>query len=364
MVQISSSRGDDGIGTTTPSVLLSLGPGAGIDPSIVSVTPSHLRVDAAPTSTTAINNTAGYILSVPNPAADSASYFDGFVADSYIPATSSVNYTGSQRAFLGFSNFAGIGTLAYQYGAYGVARNTSASGTVTSQAALVGNSINSGPGIVTSQYGLQASTSNGATGTVGSATGVYANVFNSGALTNGYGIYIDEIQGSNHWSIYAADATSPSFFAGNVGIGTTTPTNNLTVDANDQSTGITIQNDSSSAQRWPGITVNHYAGTFGGYGTIAFRTSRGSSGAPSPVSAGDGIGGLSGFGQYDTTSGHFGQGAAMQFLAEGNYSATSYPTGIAFRTVSSGSTLSNEQMRISSSGNVGITLSVPHFTTS
>jgi hypothetical protein len=51
---------------------------------------------------------------------------------------------------------------------------------------------------------------------------------NSGTITNTFGVYVDDItngtQTNTPYSFYAADPNAYNYFAGNVGIGTTTPT--------------------------------------------------------------------------------------------------------------------------------------------
>jgi hypothetical protein len=51
-------------------------------------------------------------------------------------------------------------------------------------------------------------------------------------ILNAYGVYTGSVQGTNKWSLYASDATAPSYFAGKVGIGTSGPTEALDVAAN------------------------------------------------------------------------------------------------------------------------------------
>lgn len=72
--------------------------------------------------------------------------------------------------------------------------------------------INSGTGTTTSAYGALLSTTQ-----------------DSGTITNGYGVYISQVQGAHTWVFYSPD-TSPSYFAGNVGIGTANPTALLQVN--------------------------------------------------------------------------------------------------------------------------------------
>jgi len=104
-------------------------------------------------------------------------------------------------------------------------------------------------------------TANGGSGTVnygvlgqavGAATantGFYANAF--GAASN-YGVRIvNPAAGANNWAIYS-DATAQSYFAGNVGIGTTSPEAHLDVSTYDNANSIfrvfnTVNNGSGSS---------------------------------------------------------------------------------------------------------------------
>jgi hypothetical protein len=71
----------------------------------------------------------------------------------------------------------------------------------------------------------------GGSTTINSAYGGYFEHFvNNGNVTNGYGIYVGSVTGTNKWSVYSADATAPSYFAGRVGIGSiSTPSSVLSV---------------------------------------------------------------------------------------------------------------------------------------
>ena len=91
-----------------------------------------------------------------------------------------------------------------------------------------------GSGTLGSLRGFAASVDNSATGRVSTATAAYFNVAKSGSGTTNtaYGIYIDSIVATNKFSLWANDSTAPSFFAGNVGIGTTASSEKLEVGGN------------------------------------------------------------------------------------------------------------------------------------
>lgn len=73
-------------------------------------------------------------------------------------------------------------------------------------------------------------------GTVTNFYGVYTDLssYQPGTMTNTYGVYVGDIthgtQTNVPYSFYASDANARNYFAGNVGIGTTTPNNKLEVN--------------------------------------------------------------------------------------------------------------------------------------
>jgi hypothetical protein len=87
-------------------------------------------------------------------------------------------------------------------------------------------------------------------GTVATATGVWASVYagsshsgtitnayalqtelvaEAGTITNAYGVYIQDVQGTNQWGLYQVGATDKNYFAGNVGIGSSVPSQKVDV---------------------------------------------------------------------------------------------------------------------------------------
>lgn len=83
---------------------------------------------------------------------------------------------------------------------------------------------------VRASYSAQTGTFENAYGVEVASGGVDANI------TNGYGVYVKNVKGTNKWSFYANDATAPSYFAGNVGIGIAAPTEKLDVVGNIKAT--------------------------------------------------------------------------------------------------------------------------------
>lgn len=106
---------------------------------------------------------------------------------------------------------------------------------------------------------LSASVQSGATGTISTMSGVVGtlnssssgaiittakmlsagdNFTNSGTITNTYGVYVATITGkgtqtNTPFSFYASDPNAYNYFAGKVGIGTTSPSSALSVTSND-----------------------------------------------------------------------------------------------------------------------------------
>ncbi len=62
-------------------------------------------------------------------------------------------------------------------------------------------------------------------------------------VENGYGVRIGTINATNKWSLYAGDVLAPSYFAGNVGIGTTGPTEKLEVNGTIKMTDFQLTSD-------------------------------------------------------------------------------------------------------------------------
>jgi len=114
-----------------------------------------------------------------------------------------------------------------------VTLSASQTGTVTAMVGATNDMSHNGTGTVGSAFGSMNHVSNVSSATITNAYGLNAEIFNTGGgtVTNGFGIYIGNIQATNKWSVYAIDATAPSYFAGKVGIGTLTPTASVDINA-------------------------------------------------------------------------------------------------------------------------------------
>lgn len=116
--------------------------------------------------------------------------------------------------------------------------------------------------------------------------------------------------------------------------------------------------DSSNGDNYPTIEIGDFTAGKGGYPQLLFFVDRGGSGTDAAVQNGDVLGDIEAGGATDS-SGDSGEGADIFFVAEGNFSTSSYPTAITFDTTASGSTTINERMRITNAGRVGIGTTSP-----
>jgi hypothetical protein len=129
----------------------------------------------------------------------------------------------------------------YLYGAVNrVVANSGQTGTLNKAIGSNNNFINLGSAQVNTAYGSYHSVENNSSGIITNAYGLFSAIANNGAgsITNGYGVYIPSVSATNKWSIYAADAAAPSYFAGNIGIGTSEPYYKLTFGSTSDKIGL------------------------------------------------------------------------------------------------------------------------------
>jgi hypothetical protein len=88
-------------------------------------------------------------------------------------------------------------------------------------------------GVITTGYSGKFQVNASATSTNRITTGYALHASITDGSTNriatGYGVYVGTVKATTPWSFYASDSTAPSYFAGNVGFGTTSPTTALTI---------------------------------------------------------------------------------------------------------------------------------------
>ncbi|MBL7556614.1 MAG: tail fiber domain-containing protein [Bdellovibrionaceae bacterium] len=152
----------------------------------------------------------------------------------YTPSAASSGSVYAVKAKASLSNTGGnyTGSLT---GVYAEAERTTsayADSTMIGVDARVSNST--GIDQVANSYGVKSriSSTTGVANILTNSYGFYSSMSASGTdgITNGYAFYAGSLSNvTNKWSFYASDATAPSYFAGNVGIGTTSPTDKLDV---------------------------------------------------------------------------------------------------------------------------------------
>jgi len=236
-----------GIGTTSPTEKLEVQGNSRFSGNIsianTIINPyKYLNLELS-TAETANHHYGSYIKLTQTAAASKYTYG----SSSILVYTGTENYSGMYAAYNTVTN-AGSGTLTSLFGAYDYASNQS-SGSVTNVWGTIGQGRNTGSGLVTNAYGGvfisdtsygEASASvttnavailgrvnntNGSGATIVTAKGLDLSGWTkSGTINTSYGIYMDTSVdiGTNHWALYSS-STSNSYFAGNVGIGTTAP---------------------------------------------------------------------------------------------------------------------------------------------
>jgi trimeric autotransporter adhesin len=140
-------------------------------------------------------------------------------------------------------------------------------------------------GLTATAYGGRfrvSNQNNPGTANMTNAYGVHSSVTwsNSNMTTNAYGVYVGNVQGVNKWSLYASDATAPNYLAGNLGLGTTSPTSAL-----DISGAMTARGMSSA----PAVSASNTGRIYYDYSANKFKVSQ-NGGAYSDLVGGGGSG--------------------------------------------------------------------------
>lgn len=134
---------------------------------------------------------------------------------------------------------------------------------------------------------------------------------------------------------------------GNVGIGTTSPSNTLTV-AGTSSPSAAVVNTSNTGATTPTVQVVNY-GANGGTPTLATYTSRGTSASPSGSSSGDVLGAWA---HYGRVAAAFAEGSRIDSVLTAAPGVSSLTAALRFYTANAGA--STERMRIAANGTVSI----------
>ena len=228
-------------------------------------------------------------------------------------------------------------TTASYWGGWNVAINSSANTAYNITGTLRGieaQASNQSSTTVANAWGANGDVFNTGSGIITNAVGVYSYVTNSGtgSITNGYGLYTGNIQATNKWSVYASDSTAPSYFAGNVGIGTNSPVYQFD-----------MQGAVSSFSQLRSVANANGP-------DIYLSKDRGSVGSPAAVQSGDTLGNIS-FRGYDGSA--YTRGALIQGTVTATPGANQMTADLRFLT-NNGASDATERMRITSLGYLGL----------
>ncbi|MBL7815201.1 MAG: hypothetical protein JNL70_09330 [Saprospiraceae bacterium] len=170
-----------------------------------------------------------------------ATEFYGLDGTVEIKTGNTQNYPSVVGTF-GGSFHRGSGSVSRLYGLATSIQNK-ANGTVTDLRGLHIYSANNSSGSVTNAYGIfTKGINNVGSGSVSNAYGLYVDAScntGGGSITNNYGIYIEDHTGigSNQFNFYSRGSSSKNYFGGSIGINTMTPQYRLDIDAQTGSTG-------------------------------------------------------------------------------------------------------------------------------
>ena len=229
--------GNIGIGTTSPLAKLSV-TNAGSGPSFL--VEDSISPDNTPFVITANGQVGVGTLA---PAANSALHVEQSVSNTsssadagrfHLLANPGANSTALYGAINAYADTqSGLSfNVNKLYGVYSAAYHAG-TGIVTNGDGVWADFYNDSSGTVTTVSNLRA-TLGGNTGTITNLKILnLENIDNVGTITNTYGVYVGDItagtQTNTPYSFYASDSNAKNYFAGNTGIGTTTPVQKLQV---------------------------------------------------------------------------------------------------------------------------------------
>ncbi len=270
--------------------------------------------------------------------------------------------------------------IGYQAG-YGISSgsNNIVIGTATSSTGVNNLTTGSQNILIGNNIGLPSATANGqlnianilfGTGNTGTGNLLSTGRIGIGTTTPFAKLSISANNGeTNRFLFEVASSTataSSSLFSvannGQIGIGRQPTIGNGTslvqIFAQNKNTGVSVvSNTTDSNALFPGFSASYFNNDTGGWSSFLVGTQRGTEGAGTALVAGDVLGSFEfqgGIGS-NTQNG----AAALQSVAEGNFTGASSPTGFVFSTTPVGSLAYTERMRISSNGNVGIGTTSP-----
>lgn len=214
---IITATGNVGIGTLTPN------------------TNSSLHIEQTSSITASLSAEAGKLRIVANPGSNSASLYNGLAATAETQGGLSNNINKLTGVY-GGAYHEGSGTASNVYGVWGDVYNDS-TGTITNAASFHAEFGGYG-GTVTNLKMLDIAILDNPGGTITNTYGVYVGDITSGTQTN------------TPYSFYASDPNARNYFAGNVGIGTTTPNQKLSIFANTADAAIEFSSLTGSPYKW------------------------------------------------------------------------------------------------------------------
>jgi F0F1-type ATP synthase membrane subunit b/b' len=263
-----------------------------------------------------------------NPSADSVlQYVSGLTFSLNSTPGATVNNTGYFQAMEASALWRSDGTITHDRGLVAKAgtynSGSSTSGTVTNASAIYAYVTKATGSTITNAYGLYLQA---VTGT-----------------DNAYGVYIDNVSATNAYDIYANDASAKNYFAGSVGIGTTSP--GFILDIQKESAGTVA------------ISTTKFGDNTYGAGSV-LRSARGTQASPTATQSGDAIGGWSARG-YGTTEWAVQGSGRIQVLATENFTDSAHGGKLTFDTVPNGSITAETRMTIDQNGKVGIGTTSP-----